>query len=114
MRTNRLVRILKFLPFLVVGVVVFGFVVMALWNALMPTLFGVKPIGFWQALGVFVLSKILFGGFGGGGRRGGHAGRRMTRRWARMTPEERERFREGIRARYGCGPAEPPAAGPAS
>ncbi len=106
MRRQRIVRLLKFLPFFAVGAAVFGLVVMALWNWLMPTLFGLKPIGFWQALGVFILSKILFGGFGGGGRRGGHPGRRIRERWARMTPEERERFRETLRAR--CGFEAPP------
>ncbi len=100
MRRTRLVRLIRFMPLFLVGVLVFGFVVMTLWNWLMPTLFGLPQIGFWQALGVFILSKILFGGFGGGGRRGGHPGRRMRERWAQMTPEERERFREGLRARF--------------
>ncbi len=107
MRRKRLVRLVKFLPFFLVGVVVFGFVVMSLWNWLMPSLFGLRQIGFWEALGVFILSKILFGGFGGGGRRGGHAGRHMRERWAQMTPEEREKFREALRARCGYTPPEP-------
>lgn len=46
--------------------ILFGFIIMWLWNALMPDLFGLVHISYWQAVGLFVLSKILFGGFGGG------------------------------------------------
>lgn len=46
-----------------------GFLVMNLWNWLMPSIFGLPMIGYWQAIGVLVLAKILFG-FGGGGPRG--------------------------------------------
>jgi len=52
---------------LVIGAVIFivlGLVVMTLWNALLPAILGVKAIGFWQALGILVLSRILFGGLG--------------------------------------------------
>jgi hypothetical protein len=87
----------------IVAFIVMGFVLMGLWNWLMPTLFGLKTIGFWQAVGLFVLGKILFGGFrGGGGRR--HWRNRMEERWEKMTPEEREKFQEGMRGRW-CGPA---------
>ena len=49
----------------VVAVIVVGVVVMLLWNALMPALFGLPTIGYWQAVGLLILSKLLFGGFGG-------------------------------------------------
>jgi hypothetical protein len=83
------------------------YVVHGLWNWLMPSLFGLRMISFPQALGLLVLSKILFGGFRG--RPGGpmHWRRRMMERWEQMTPEEREKFRQGMRGR--CGPFEPPA-----
>ena len=59
----------KFIGFLALGAIalsVAGFVVMSLWNAvLVPAVAGVSAIGFWQALGLFALAKILFGGFGG-------------------------------------------------
>jgi hypothetical protein len=70
-----------------------GGLVMTLWNWLMPPIFGFHGIGFWQALGLLVLSKILFGGFHRGGR-GWHWRRRMSERWERMSPDEREQFRE--------------------
>jgi hypothetical protein len=78
------------LLFVVVGVVVLGFAVMALWNWVMPALFvGARTIDFAHALGLLVLSRILFGGFRG---RGGWRERRHWRKWEAMTPEERQRF----------------------
>lgn len=86
--------ILGMLLFIAIG----GEIVMQLWNWLLPALFGWRRITFWQALGLLALCRILFGGFrlNGSGR---SSFRR--RRWERMTPEERERFREGMRARCG-------------
>jgi hypothetical protein len=66
---------------------------MWLWNWLMPVLFGLHAINFWQALGIVVLSKILFGSFRGGHGFKGDWRARLIRRWEDMTPEERERFR---------------------
>ena len=101
MNRNRVRHVLKIVPLVILGVAVFGFVVMWLWNWLMPSLFGLKTIGYWQALGLVVLSRIFFGGCRG---MGGHDGRwrhRMMERWERMTPEERERFRQGFASRCG-------------
>ena len=106
MKKHWIVRRLKFVLFAVATAAVFGFVVMSLWNWLMPPLFGWRLINFGQALGLLVLSRILFGGFRG--RPGGHMywRRRMIERWEQMTPEEREKFREGMRRRWG--PFQPP------
>lgn len=79
--------------------IVLGFAVMFLWNWLAPSLFGWRVVSFWQALGILVLSKILFGGFRGG--RCCKPG--LMGRWSGMTPEERERFRKGLQ----CAPCEP-------
>jgi hypothetical protein len=98
-------RFLKFLVMFAVFCFVAGYVVMHLWNWLMPALFGLKTITYWQALGLLVLCKILLGGFhkhGGGGGRDWK--RRMDERWAGMSPEERERFRAGMRGWKGCKP----------
>ena len=97
-------RVLRIVKFLVIGVLIItllSFVVMWLWNWLTPALFGWHVITFWQALGILVLSKILFGGFRA--QPGPHMywRRRMMERWAHMTPEERERFRESMRGRCG-------------
>lgn len=85
----------------VAGLCLIGFVVMALWNALMPPIFGLRAIHFWQGLGLLVLARLLFGGLHHGRNHGFHRRRRMFERWERMTPEERERFRQGFRGRCG-------------
>ena len=84
-----------------VAAAVFGFLVMSLWNWLAPEVFGLRTITFWQALGILILSKILFGGFRGRHGYGGHWRGRMSRRWEQMTPEEREKFRQGMFSRCG-------------
>ena len=100
-----------FAPLAVLAIAAFIFVggesVRLLWNWLLPELFGWRPITFWQALGLLALCRILFGGFGGHRSNHSFSARRMRRRWERMTPEERERFRQGMRARCG-GLGEPP------
>jgi len=98
---NRPARIAKIAAIGVLAIAVFGFVLMALWNWLVPALFGGPEITFWQGLGLLVLSRILLGGWHGGSGRRRHWRRRMIERWERMTPEERERFRHG----WGCGPS---------
>ena len=67
-------------------IIVLGLLVMSLWNALLPAILGVKSIGFWQALGLLALSRILFGGLGfRPGMFGmGQARRRMHERWMKM------------------------------
>jgi hypothetical protein len=82
-------------PLGLLGIALFIFVggeiVLHLWNWLLPPLFGWRAITFWQAVGLLALCRILFGNWGGG-----HRGPRM-----RMSTEERERFRQGMRARCG-------------
>lgn len=97
----RPVRVLVIALVAALALALFGFIVMQLWNWLLPALFGWKTIGFWQAAGLLVLARILFGGFGG---RGGHHGRwrsKMRERWEKMTPEEREKFRAAMAGRCG-------------
>ena len=98
MRGRWFFRILKVVAIVIVAFTVFGFVVTNLWNYLMPALFGLRTITFWQAVGLIVLGRLLFGGFRPGF--GGAPWRRhMMERWERMTPEEREKFRQGWRHR---------------
>jgi hypothetical protein len=82
------------------AVAIFGFIVQGLWNVLMPSIFGWHRITFWQAVGMLLLSKILFGG-GFRGRGDMRWRRRMGERWEKMTPEEREKFRHGMRGCFG-------------
>ncbi len=109
MRKHWILRVLKFAVIGVAALALFSFVVMNLWNWILPAVAGWHPITFWQALGLLILSKILFGGFHGGPGRHMHWRRRMMERWEQMTPEEREKFREGMRARCGAtAPESPP------
>jgi hypothetical protein len=108
MKNYRRFHPIKFLLFGLLFLVVFallGWVVMSLWNWLTPALFGWKMIGYWQAVGLIALCRLLFGGFGGPHGRGGHCGHRSKERWEQMTPEEREKFRQGM---HGCWSRVPP------
>lgn len=101
--------------FLTIAIAGFGQAVLHLWNWLMPSLFGLHSITFWQAVGLLALSWTLFGGWRGfRGPRGPGYGRhwrhRMKERWEHMTPEEREKFRQAVRGR--CGSFGPPTAEP--
>jgi hypothetical protein len=73
------------------AIAVMGAVVMALWNAVIPTLFiDARSIDYLHAVGLLILSRILFGGFRGHG--GWRGGRERWARWQAMTPEERAQF----------------------
>jgi len=93
-------KMIFFAPLAVLGMALFAFIggeiVKWLWNWLMPSLFGWPQLTVWKALGLLALCRILFGGFGRGMH---HAGSRHR------TPEERERFRQAMRKRFGFGPA---------
>ena len=108
MSMSRGKRMLVIAPFAIVGMVLFvaigGWVVRQLWNWLLPPLFGWHQITFWQAVGILALCRILFGGFGLHGSPGSRFRRRMAERWEHMTPEERERFRQGMLGRWGFAP----------
>jgi hypothetical protein len=81
-----------------------GEAVMRLWNWLLPALFGWRVINFWQAVGLLALCRILFGSWGGRGPRSRFRAR-LHERWERMTPEERDRFRQTMGS--GCGFSAP-------
>jgi hypothetical protein len=126
-KMSKVTRLLLFAPLAILGMMLFAFIggqiVLLLWNWLMPTLFGIGQINFWQALGILVLCRILFGGFGMSGSQRSHSGRgvsdrmadrvaervaeRLDQRYENMTPEERERFRQRVRERWGAGETKP-------
>ncbi len=114
MRKNYVLRAVKFALIVILCIAVLaglGFVVKGLWNWLMPALFSLKSIGYWQAVGIIVLSRLLFGGIGRSGGRGRYGRRGMKERCAEMTPEEREKFRQWFQGRWGgVAPAEKPSA----
>ncbi|MGI4735666.1 MAG: hypothetical protein ACRYG7_10855 [Janthinobacterium lividum] len=102
-RTFWLKKAVKFVFFAALFVVAAVYLTQALWNWLVPSLFHGPVISFAQTLGLLVLSRILFGGFGRG--RGSWAQKR--RQWrqhleskvAHLTPEEREKFRQQMQHR---------------
>jgi hypothetical protein len=102
-------RLIFLVPLAILGMLLFialgGGIVRLLWNWLLPPLFGWPSITFWQALGILALCRILFGGSGWHGSVRSNIRRRMEERCKQMTPEERERFRQGMRERWGIGPS---------
>ena len=87
------------------GILFVAFIFKFLWNALIPELFGGPIITYWQAFGLLVLSKILFGGIGGGchhhrcgkhGRWREHFQDRIKQKMEKMSPEDRKKFKEGF------------------
>jgi hypothetical protein len=80
-----------------------AYFVMLLWNAVATAAFmAARPLDYIHALGLLILSRILFGGFRGAP--GWHR-RRQWEKWQAMTPEERESFRGRMQsARSSCTP----------
>lgn len=103
-------RILKFVAIAVVALLAIGYVVMGLWNALIPDLFKGPVLTFWQAVGLLLLAHFLFHGSGRWLHPNGWRHRRwkhhLEERLASMTPEEREKYKEEWRRRCGWYPGE--------
>jgi hypothetical protein len=101
-------RGMKFLACVALGLIAafaFGWVTMALWNWLVPSLFGGPAVTFWQALGLLLLSKILFWGFGGGGKHGcgtcgSYGGGHWKDKYKNMTPEERAALKQKMKEKW--------------
>ena len=62
-------KVIKIVGYVLLGIIgitalalIFGIFVKWLWNALMPVIFNLPEIGFWQAVGLVVLGHIFFGG----------------------------------------------------
>ncbi len=110
MRGRRVAKVFKIVLIVLTAAAVFTLVILRLWNWLMPSLFGLHTITYWQALGLLVLSRILLGGFRGRPHFGPPWRHRMWERWQQMSPEEREKFRAGMAGR--CGHHRPPPAEP--
>ena len=114
MYQSRFPRFFFFLLFALAFLLPIGFLVMALWNNILVALVHFPLISFWQAIGLFILSRILFGGFPG---KPGWAGRHrrkemeeMRNKWFHLSPEEKTQFRQDWKNRYGrCGGQMPEA-----
>jgi hypothetical protein len=86
------------LGILLVTCALFGVAVMLLWNALMPQIFGLAPIGYLQAVGLLALARAIFGGLGDwrphAHRRHLFHNNKLRERWQNMSDEERRAFVE--------------------
>jgi len=105
MKKSKAGKVLMIILIATAAITAFGFIVMGLWNAILPQVItGVKAITFWQALGILALSKILFG-FGKGGSGWGQKRRewkeKMKDKFNAMTPEEKEQFKAEWKNRCG-------------
>jgi hypothetical protein len=100
MRRKWFYKIPGIMLIVIAAVALFGFIVQQLWNSLIPAIIGWRAITFWQAVGILLLSKILFGG-GFRGRGNMRWRGRMAERWEKMSPEEREKFSRGMRGCFG-------------
>jgi hypothetical protein len=114
---SKIKRMIVFAPLAILGMLLFAFIggeiVLHLWNWLLPPLFGWRELtSFWQALGLLVLCRILFGGSGMRSSGRSNWRRRMEERCESMTPEERERFRQRMRERWGFDPSTSESAEP--
>lgn len=85
----------KFFLFVPLIIAAVSGIVMWLWNAILPDVLGVKTITFWQAAGLLVLCKILFGGFGFAKNNHNGPGESFREKWRnKFNTEEKERIRE--------------------
>jgi len=91
-------------PIIIVGIVLFGivaigalailfgYILMSLWNWLMPELFDLPMITYWQAVGLFFLAKILFGFGGGNSGSGGKKSNNKDSEYCRTRKEKKRDF----------------------
>ena len=99
MRGHSIYKALRVTALAVLLIAAVGFAVMELWNGLMPHLFAWPPLSYLQALGVLILSRILFGGFRGHRGPVWHGRRGMLEGWHETTAEERQLFHRHLRGR---------------
>lgn len=103
-----MLKALKFVAVVAVGMLLLGYVVMALWNVLVPDIFHGPLITFWQAVGMLFLSHVLLRGWGpcshAHGWRRDRWKHRFEEKLSAMTPEERDKFKEEWRRRCGWSP----------
>ena len=90
--------------FILAMLLLLPYVIMLLWNGILPAVIGVKSITYLQAMGLFILSRIMFGGFKSGGRPGRPSGFQKSafaERMMHMNEEEKAAFKEKWKERFG-------------
>ena len=99
-------KFMFFAAMAIVFVFAVGNIVMFLWNWILPDAIGASEITFWKAIGLFVLTRILFGGFKSGSRRGHRYGRKWKEKWRNMSEEERADFKQNWKSKWRDMPEE--------
>ena len=85
-------RFIYFIPLFILGFFLIGSLVQLLWNNVLVPVLHVGTVSFWQAMGILLLSKILFSSFGGRSDRQGYRKQKLL--WQQLTPEQKETFRK--------------------
>ncbi|AKD56272.1 hypothetical protein [Spirosoma radiotolerans] len=98
-----------FIPLVIlIALLALSYVVLWLWNTVLVAVVPVKPVTLWQAAGLLLLSRILFGGFKFGPRGGHYSGGEgappWRSRWRQMSDEDRSKFKREWRKRCGDKP----------
>ncbi|MES2733773.1 MAG: hypothetical protein V4714_18650 [Bacteroidota bacterium] len=103
MRNRWILKGIKIALFIALGIVGIGFLVMTLWNNLIPAIFQGPTITFWQGIGLLILTRLLFSGFrpGWGGHRGGNWRQHCEKKMEGLSPEEREKIKAAYTRRCG-------------
>jgi len=94
-------KVLKGIGFAILGIgamFLFGLVIMLLWNWLMPAIFGLPAITYWQGIGLLILSSILFGRMGGGSSEGK---KKDKKRSHYIKDEIKEEIKKEFEKKYG-------------
>lgn len=97
-------KFIFFLPVVALIATALGYIVMYLWNWILPEVTHAGRLNFWQALGLLVLCRLLFGNFnkgGGGSNRFREKAMGMRSKWQNMNEEQRIKFKEEYKRRCG-------------
>lgn len=109
MKTWWIKKTIAFTALAAVVILAIGGVVMLLWNAIVPEVFGTAALTYWQAVGLLLLTQILFRGIGHWRSRHSYEGHarwkhKLEEKLSAMSPEEREKFKAEWKRRCECGP----------
>lgn len=91
---NKIHKVVRIIFMTIVGVILaclfallFGYITKMLWNWVMPEVFGLNSITYWQAVALLILAKIIFGlgrGAHGSKRHSEHIHRKVEKKWHKM------------------------------
>ncbi|NLV35152.1 MAG: hypothetical protein GXY17_00545 [Clostridiaceae bacterium] len=92
--TPKWAKIISYIILGILGVIalgfVFGYAIKLLWNWLMPELFGLKEISYWQGIGIFILARLIFGSFGGNS----NGSKSSNNKDQKSCPDEKDKTKE--------------------